>query len=92
MSKTLVFDNGAGGLKAGTAGQLRPSHIMPNCTGKIKGQTQVCDRQAMNALSPLYAGHAWSMTERQTCCVATGFVLVGCTVALHMVFGESWLW
>lgn len=42
MSRTLVFDNGAGGLKAGTAGQLRPSHIMPNCTGKIKGQAQVC--------------------------------------------------
>ncbi|CAM9483908.1 unnamed protein product [Ectocarpus sp. 12 AP-2014] len=41
MSKTLVFDNGAGGLKAGTAGQLRPSHTMPNCTGKIKGQAQM---------------------------------------------------
>lgn len=41
MSRTLVFDNGAGGLKAGTAGQLQPSHIMPNCTGKVKGQVQV---------------------------------------------------
>lgn len=42
MSRTLVFDNGAGGLKAGIAGQLRPSHIMPNCTGRVKGQSQVC--------------------------------------------------
>lgn len=40
--KTLVFDNGAGGLKAGFAGQLRPSHTMPNCTAKIKNQLQVC--------------------------------------------------
>lgn len=41
MSRTLVFDNGAGSLKAGTAGQLRPSHIMPNCTAKVKGQVRV---------------------------------------------------
>ncbi|CAN0353439.1 unnamed protein product [Pylaiella littoralis] len=41
MSKTLVFDNGAGGLKAGFAGQPKPAHIMPNCTGKIKGQAQM---------------------------------------------------
>lgn len=39
--KTLVFDNGAGGLKAGFAGQLRPLHTIPNCTAKIKNQTQV---------------------------------------------------
>lgn len=41
MPVTLVFDNGAGSLKAGMAGELRPSHTMPNCTAKLKGQTQV---------------------------------------------------
>ena len=38
MSRTIVFDNGAGSLKAGTAGDKRPSHIIPNYIGRVKGQ------------------------------------------------------
>lgn len=38
MSRTIVFDNGAGSLKAGMAGDKRPSHIMPNYIARVKGQ------------------------------------------------------
>lgn len=41
MSRTIVFDNGAGALKAGLAGDLRPSHSMPNTLARVKNQQQV---------------------------------------------------
>ncbi|CAM9350285.1 unnamed protein product [Discosporangium mesarthrocarpum] len=41
MSRTIVFDNGAGKLKAGFAGEGSPSHSMPNCTAKQKNQMQL---------------------------------------------------
>jgi len=38
MTRTIVFDNGAGSLKARMAGDKRPSHIMPNYIAMVKGQ------------------------------------------------------
>eukprot|EP00624_Nannochloropsis_granulata_P002411 evm.model.NODE_22100_length_8472_cov_16.101274.2 len=38
---TLVLDNGADRLKVGFAGDPAPRLLMPNCTGKLKGQLQV---------------------------------------------------